>query len=92
MQELDSKIERVVLSAILFSPDKFDEICDSLVAQDFSLPLHVEMFKACENLHRNETPITPEFLCIEMQKSMKVSLDDIALIAHCRHRYLCQND
>ena len=81
MQELDSKIERVVLSAILFSPDKFDEICDSLVAQDFSLPLHVEMFKACENLHRNETPITPEFLCIEMQKSMKVSLDDIALIA-----------
>lgn len=81
MQDIESKIERVVLSAILFSPDKLDEICDSLVASDFSLPLHITMFKACEALRRHDMPITPELLCIEMQKSMQVSLDDIALIA-----------
>lgn len=81
MQELESKIERVVLSAIIFSPDKFDEICDSVIAQDFSLPLHVAMFKACESLRKSDTPITPELLCVEMQKSMQVSLDDIAMIA-----------
>ncbi len=81
MQDLDIKIERVVLSAILFSPDKFDEICDIIKADDFSLPLHVAMFKACESLRKGDITITPELVCNEMSKSIQVTLDDIVYIA-----------
>lgn len=79
-QDIIGKIERVVLSAILFSPDKFDEICDILSYNDFAFPLHSCMFRACETLNKSNTPITPELICIEMNKSMEVTLDDIAFI------------
>ncbi|RDU65708.1 replicative DNA helicase [Helicobacter didelphidarum] len=81
MENVIIQIERVVLSAILFSPDKFDEACNVLTHSDFILPLHACMFRACETMIKTNIPITVESLCMEMGKHMQVSLDDIAIIA-----------
>ena len=81
IQNIIEKIERMVLSAILFSPDKFDEICEVLTYTDFLFPLHSCMFHACEILYKTNMPITPEIVCIEMNKTMQISLDDIAHIS-----------
>ena len=81
IQNIIEKIERMVLSAILFSPDKFDEICEVLTYTDFLFPLHSCMFHACEILYKTNMPITSEIVCIEMNKTMQVSLDDIAHIS-----------
>lgn len=80
-QDVILKIERVVLSAILFTPDKFDDIADYINSSDFYNPLHACMFLACATLRRENKIITPELLCLEMSKTMSVTLDDIALIA-----------
>ncbi|MWV62622.1 replicative DNA helicase [Helicobacter saguini] len=75
------KIERVVLSAILFNPDKFDDVADFIESKDFLQPLHAKMFQAFGTLRKENKAVSPEILCMEIKKSMDVSLDDIANIA-----------
>lgn len=72
-------IEEVVLSAITFLPDKYDEIADSIKYSDFMSDFNACMFKAFGTLRAENKAITPELLCVEMNKSMKVSLDDVVL-------------
>lgn len=70
------KIERVVLSAILFSPDTFEDIADSITYNDFLLPMHANIFKAFGKLLKENKIITPEFVCLEA----KIGLNDISII------------
>ncbi len=55
-------IERAVLSAVIFSPETFEEIASKLNAHDFYLPFHQHLFTAMEDLSREEKPIDEEFL------------------------------
>ena len=77
IQNIIEKIERMVLSAILFSPDKFDEICEVLTYTDFLFPLHSCMFHACEILYKTNTIYwSRRFLCAVM------SLYDMGVSIH----------
>ncbi|STQ86679.1 replicative DNA helicase [Helicobacter muridarum] len=81
MEEVITKIEKIVLSAIFFDKDKFDEIYESISHKDFIMPLHICMFKAFESLQKINMPFTPEIVCIEMQKEMSnITLDDISIV------------
>lgn len=47
-------IERAVLSAIIFDPQIFEDIATSLKVKDFYLPFHQYIFKAMEELARED--------------------------------------
>lgn len=79
--DLILKIERVVLSALLFTPDKYDDVADVIESKDFLKALHAKMFQAFGTLRRENQPTSAELLCLEISKSMQVTLNDIAIIA-----------
>ncbi|MBD3808386.1 MAG: AAA family ATPase, partial [Epsilonproteobacteria bacterium] len=60
-------IERAVLSAIIFDPQIFEDIAVSLKVKDFYLPFHQYIFKAMEELAREDKPISEEFLISKLQ-------------------------
>lgn len=60
-------IERAVLSAIVFDPEIFEEIATSLKVKDFYLPFHQYIFKAMDELSREDKPISEEFLISKLQ-------------------------
>lgn len=71
-------IEAQILSTILhFGKDIFESVYDFLRASDFSLHLHSCIFKACERLLNENSTIDENTVCLEMQKDMKINLDDI---------------
>ncbi|RDU73459.1 replicative DNA helicase [Helicobacter aurati] len=81
MDDVIVKIEKIILSAIFFDQEKFDEISSNLSHKDFTTPLHINMFKAFELLQKANTVFTPEIVCLEMQKDMPaITLDDISAI------------
>jgi len=55
-------IERAVLSAIIFSPELFEEVASKLDAQDFYLPFHAHLYEAMGQLDKEELPIDETFL------------------------------
>lgn len=64
-------IERAVLSAIVFDPAIFEEIATSLKVKDFYLPFHQYIFKAMDELSREDKPISEEFLMSKLQDAGK---------------------
>jgi replicative DNA helicase len=60
-------IERAVLSAIIFDPEIYEEVATNLKAKDFYLPFHQFVFKAMDELTREEKPISEEFLISKLQ-------------------------
>lgn len=55
-------IERAILSAILFDSQIFEDIASKLEPHDFYLPFHQHVFKAMDDLNREDKPIDEEFL------------------------------
>lgn len=64
-------IERAVLSAIVFDPEIFEEIATVLKVKDFYLPFHQYIFKAMDELSREDKPISEEFLISKLQDAGK---------------------
>jgi replicative DNA helicase len=71
-------IERAVLSAVIFSPEIFEEIAAKLQAHDFYLPFHQHLFGAMEELSREEKPIDEEFLKSKLM--VGDNYDEVALL------------
>lgn len=74
------KIERVVLSAILFTPDKYDEVADLINFRDFLDKRHGCMFQAIDTLRKKNEAVTPEMLYLEISKTMSIDMDYIVLV------------
>lgn len=75
-------IEAQVLSSILDSGRKvFEEVADLLKSNDFLMPLHSSIFKACERLLENDEYIDANIVCLEMQKDSQFKAEDILSIA-----------
>ena len=55
-------IERAVLSSIIFDPSIYEEVAALLKPQDFYHPFHQNLFRAMEELFREDEPIDEEFL------------------------------
>ncbi len=55
-------IERSVLSSILFDPSIYEEVAGVLKPTDFYHPFHQNLFRAMEELFRENQPIDEEFL------------------------------
>ncbi len=55
-------IERSVLSSILFDPSIYEEVAAVLKPTDFYHPFHQNLFRAMEELFRENQPIDEEFL------------------------------
>ncbi len=71
-------IERAVLSAVLFSPEIFEEVAAKLEPYDFYLPFHQHLFIAMEELSREEKPIDEEFLKTKLKATD--NYDEAALL------------
>ena len=71
-------IERAVLSAIIFSPEIFEEVAAKLEPYDFYLPFHQHLFVAMEELFREEKPIDEEFLKTKL--TAEDNYDEAALL------------
>ncbi|NEW61405.1 replicative DNA helicase [Sulfurovum sp. bin170] len=71
-------IERAVLSAIIFDPQIFEEIASKLQSHDFYLPFHQHLFRAMEELSREDKPIDEEFLKSKLNSTK--NYDEVALL------------
>jgi replicative DNA helicase len=71
-------VERAVLSLIIFDPSTFEEIAALLKPEDFYLPFHQHLFKAMEELSKNDEPIDEEFLRQRLEKEGK--FDEVAML------------
>ncbi len=60
-------IERAVLNAIIFDPNIYEDIAVDLKVRDFYLPFHQYIFKAMDELTKEEKPISEEFLITKLQ-------------------------
>jgi replicative DNA helicase len=58
--------ERSVLSSILFDPKIFDELNNFLLAEDFYLPAHQNIYKVYLTLYIQDLPIDEEFVKSEL--------------------------
>ncbi len=56
------EIERALLSAILYDPSSFEEIYSRLQSDDFSVPLHKNLFIILTELYNNDLPFDEEFI------------------------------
>lgn len=70
--------ERAVLSAIIFDPGIYEEVAAKLSAQDFYLPFHQYLFRAMDELSKEELPIDEEFLKRRLSKVGK--FDEVAML------------
>ena len=76
------QFERSVLSSILFSPDKIDEISEIISADDFSYEPHKNIFLAMQELRRTDLPIDEEFIFKLSTKARPISEEEILNIAN----------
>lgn len=60
-------IERAVLSAIIFDSEIYEDIASRLSSKDFYLPFHQYIFGVMDDLHREDKPISEEFLIGKLQ-------------------------
>lgn len=77
MQEAIVTIEKIVLSSIFFSPEKFDEIADELKPDDFLLPAHRDIFEMCLYLSKNNLPIDSEILLSKKPPHKKITQEEM---------------
>ncbi|RDU60754.1 replicative DNA helicase [Helicobacter marmotae] len=76
-QEPIITIEKIVLSSIFFSPDKFEEIAAELKADDFLLPSHRDIFEMCVYLSKNNFPIDTEMLLAKKPAHKKITQEEL---------------
>lgn len=82
MEEYIVDVERVVLSSIIFYPEGYEDIASVLVAEDFSYPAHREIFKAMDELYREQFPLDEEFIRSKLAgKSAEYDSDITEIIA-----------
>jgi len=55
-------IERAVLSSIIFDPSLYEDVAAVLKPEDFYHPFHKNLFRAMEELFKDDQPIDVEFL------------------------------
>lgn len=72
-QEHIVTIEKVVLSSIFFSPEKFIEISSELKPQDFVLPSHQDIFEMCLYLESMKLPIDGDLLLSKVPPNKKIT-------------------
>lgn len=77
MQETIMTIEKIVLSSIFFSPEKFEEIVAELRADDFLHPAHRDIFSMCEFLSKENLPIDSEFILAKKPANKKITQVDL---------------
>lgn len=77
MQETIIMIEKIVLSSIFFSPEKFEEIAAELSAKDFLHPLHRDIFAMCEILNKENLPIDSEFILAKKPANKKITQEEL---------------
>lgn len=69
-------IERVVISAIIFDPKRFEEIADVLVPKDFIHIPHRSIFEFCLELLKKELPLDENFIRNEVVASKKIKEEE----------------
>ncbi|WP_187647276.1 replicative DNA helicase [Nitrosophilus labii] len=67
-------IERAVLSSIIFDPELYEDIAAVLKPEDFYHPFHKNLFRAMEELFKEDQPIDEEFL--KEKLSLKNQFDE----------------
>ncbi len=67
-------IERAVLSSIIFDPELYEDIAAVLNPEDFYHPFHRNLFRAMEELFKEDQPIDEEFL--KEKLSLKNQFDE----------------
>ena len=77
MQEPIIMIEKIVLSSIFFSPEKFEEIAAEIKADDFLLPSHRDIFEMCVYLSKNNLPIESEILLSKKPPHKKITQEEL---------------
>lgn len=81
--DINTKIEKVVISSIMFNSQKFADITTKYGINHtyFYTQICKTIFKAFEVLDKQNQSFTPEMICMEAKKDMPhITLDDIALI------------
>lgn len=63
------QIEKAVLSAILFEPNRFEDIAAELSPKDFYLQSHKLIFETLGELRREELPLDDEFIKKKISKN-----------------------
>lgn len=69
-------IERVIISAIIFDPKRFEEIADVLVPKDFIHIPHRSIFEFCLELLKKELPLDENFIRNEVIASKKIKEEE----------------
>lgn len=77
MQEPIIMIEKIVLSSIFFSPEKFEEIAAEIKADDFLLLSHRDIFEMCLYLSKNNLPIESEILLSKKPPHKKITQEEL---------------
>lgn len=81
MQEAIIGIEKIVISSILFSPEKFEEIAAELRANDFLYPMHRDIFDMCEYLQKQNLPIDSELILSKKPANKNITQEILLDIA-----------
>ena len=76
-QEHIISIEKIVLSSIFFSPEKFEEISAELQADDFLYPAHRDIFDMCVYLNKCNLPIDTELILTRKPSHKKISQEEL---------------
>ncbi len=71
------QIERSILSAIFYDPERLDIIEELLSANDFYYIPHRNIFRAMQELKRTDRPIDEEFVVKLSTKSHPISQDEV---------------
>lgn len=77
MQEPIIMIEKIVLSSLFFSPEKFDEIAAELKPDDFLLPSHRNIFEMCIYLNAQNLPLDSEMLLSKKPPHIRISQEEL---------------
>ncbi|TLD97766.1 replicative DNA helicase [Helicobacter jaachi] len=77
MQEPIIMIEKIVLSSIFFSPEKFEEISAELKPDDFIYPAHRDIFEMCIFLSKNNLPLDSELLLAKKPPNKKITQEEL---------------
>lgn len=70
-------IEKVVLSSILFTPERFEEVASDLKINDFLLQLHRDIFEMCMFLSNSNLPIGSDLILSKMPPNKKITPQDL---------------
>ncbi|PAF47270.1 replicative DNA helicase [Helicobacter sp. 12S02634-8] len=73
-------IERIVISSIMFDPNRFDSIADLLEPKDFSHIPHRTIFEIALDLFRKNLPLDAEFIRSKIPENKKISDDEFLYI------------